>query len=109
MYFCLSRPVTLTIVRFGGTATLDEDVRRLVTEISRDWVGSARSDYSPPPLIARIACRVSNWVRPPGTSARTIACPTRGGIATPCCVNAYSLSHQVGTNLLLNRRSPSKL
>src|ERR1043165_6950902 len=108
MYFCLSRPVTLTIVRLGGTASLDGVVRNLVTVI---FIRGRRRPayYSPPPLIARIACRVSNWVRPPGTRARTIACPTRGGIATPCCANAYSLSPQVGTNLLLKRRSPSKL
>src|SRR5438309_12014965 len=61
------------------------------------------------PRITRRAWRVSICVRPPGTRARTTAWPMRGGTVTPPWPKTYSLSHQLGTNFPLKRRSPSKL
>src|SRR5713226_5454281 len=71
--------------------------------------GEARALVTFSRRMTRSAWRVSICVRPPGTSARTIACPMRGGMVTPPWPRAYSLSHQLGTNFPLKRRNPSKL
>src|ERR1041385_77404 len=95
-------------LRFAG---LDDGLRDLVTffATSAAWLTTARRTVALLPRTARMACRVNKCESPPGTRARTIAWPTRGGMATPLGAKAYSLSHQLGTNLLLKRRRPSKL
>src|SRR5260370_23203986 len=73
-------------------AVEDEDESDLVTVRSEEPIA-----VGPPVRSTRSACRVSSCVRPPGTSARTTAWPTRGGMARLRCASAYSLSHQLGT------------
>src|SRR5712691_5727116 len=46
--------------------------------------GGARALVTFSRRITRSTWRVSICVRPPGTRARTIAWPTRGGMVTPC-------------------------